>query len=232
MSAMRVCGSRTCRKNFSPDGNHRKYCSKVCSKRENQRKYAEAHPEKVREALRRWEAENHEKRREYNREKTRKWRAANLEKVRRQARVYARKWRKENHDQFIASQRNRYAKRRDVLLKQRRSREGSIPRAEFLKRLRKKKRGSPKGLHRHTDAKLTFIAYCKAQGMTNYRIAKDWHVMTGDYVAPSTITWLTQEHKSIIAHRQTQIAALTVSESLAIAEKAKLTFQPTKAAGL
>lgn len=137
MSKTHVCASRTCKNRFTPEGNRKKFCSFVCSKRENQRKYAEAHPEQVSQSMRAWAERNRQKVREYRRDYQRRWRAANLERERRRARKDARNWRKEHHDQFIKTQRRRYAAKHEIILEQRRAREGSIPRAEYLKIARK-----------------------------------------------------------------------------------------------
>ena len=127
----RRCMAKNCSNVLPP--NRRKFCSLACSKRENQRKYAQAHPERVRAAIRRWESEHRDERRAYQRVKQRNWRAANLDRERTRARKYARKWRAEHHERFIATQRARRSTKRDVLIEQRRARDGSIPRADYLK---------------------------------------------------------------------------------------------------
>jgi len=214
MSMARVCASRTCRNRFTPEGNRRKYCSLVCSKRENQRKYAEAHPEKVREAMRQWESVNRDKRRAYNREKTRDWRAANIEKERKRGRINARKWRKEHHEQFIATQRKYRAESRAILVEKRRAREGSMPRAEYLKRMRKpRKPGKPKGqVAQDTPLKITQIAYCFAEGLTQYKIATYWERITGTKAAKTTIYSFIENHGTAIKTELASLSALSKSE--------------------
>lgn len=129
----RKCAAKTCRNRFTPQGNRRKFCSLACSKRENQRRYAAANPEKVRQSQHTWTDRNRLRVRNYRREYQRKWRATNLTRERERARKLARKWRKENHDQFLTTQRKRRVAKRELLIEQRRLRDGSIPRSEYLK---------------------------------------------------------------------------------------------------
>lgn len=211
MTATKVCASRTCSNKFTPQGNRRKYCSLACSKRENQRKYAENNPDKVREGMRQWEAKNREHRRAYQRENWRKWRTANLDRERTRARKYARKWRKEHHDQFIAMQRKRYAANRGTILEKRRAKEGSIAREKYLARIRKpKKRGRPEGNGRPwkgNEQRIAFCAYHKLKGMKPYQLAR--------------IEWpehLEQKSKESFLSRQKTAIALKAAELSTLSE--------------
>jgi len=128
-----ICASRTCQNKFIPTGHRRKYCTAACSKRENQRKYAEAHPENVRQSQKAWAEANREHLREYHRENQRAWRSANLEKERERGREYARKWRAEHREQFLATQRAYRKTNHHELIEKRRERDGSISREAYLR---------------------------------------------------------------------------------------------------
>jgi hypothetical protein len=221
----RICASRTCSKRFIPQGNRKKYCSPECSKRENQRKYAQAHPEKVRAGMRRWEEANREKRRAYNRVKQAQWRAANQERERRRGRIAARKWRKEHHETFLATQRRRRAEKREILLEQRRAREGSIPRTQYLKRLRKpQKPGRRVGrLSQDTDARITVVADCMLRGMNVWKLAPRAYPMQNDRDAAFRAAQkFVSRNAQAISQRKNHLSSLGQSERDNVAETAFL----------
>lgn len=129
--------------------------------RQYNRRWSRANPEKVRNTYRRSVAKKKAARLcvrcglgslesktlcanclEKSKKASAKWRAANIEKLRRKERLAMRAKRRAHPQKYRQYRRSYYVAKRDQLLEQRRIREGQIPRAEYLKQVRRASRGA------------------------------------------------------------------------------------------
>jgi hypothetical protein len=201
-------------------GNRRKYCSLACSKRENQRKYAEAHPERVRASQQSWADTNREKVRDYRRDYQQKWRSGTVgnydaEKYRKQSREHIAEVRAANPEEARKKVRQYRAANKQRLLSKRREREGSMPRDKYLARMRKpQKPGRQIGrLSQDTDARITVVADCMLHAMNIWKLAPQAYPMQNDRDAAFRAAQkFVRRNAAAIAQRKHYLSGISPSE--------------------